>query len=79
MTNLSTKLKEKSNKDFWDISLEKYKISKAIRKLKKHGYTFKRLGELLNIDRHFVYNLMQMNLKPPKEILKKLEALDDIK
>lgn len=79
MQNLSTKPKEKSNQDFWDFSLEKYKISKVIRKLKKHGYTFKYLGEILNVDRHFVYNLMQMNLKPPEGLLKKLEALDDIK
>jgi len=75
MENLSTNLKEKPNQKNWDISLEKYRIAKTIRKLKKHGYTFKRLGELLEIDRHYVYNLMRMNLKPPEGILEKLEQL----
>lgn len=77
MTNLSTKVIEKTPKQNWDYSIEKYRISKAIRELKKKGYTFKRLGELLEIDRHYVYNLMQMNLKPPKGILEKLEQLND--
>ena len=75
MENLSTKVKEKTPQDFWDESLEKYRIAKTIRRLKKHGYTFKRLGELLEIDRHYVYNLMRMNLKPPEGILNKLEQL----
>lgn len=77
MSNLSTKVKEKAPKEFWEESLEKYRISKEIRRLKKHGYTFKRLGEILNIDRHYVYNLMRMNLKPPEGVLSKLEQLNE--
>ncbi len=77
MNTQGLKIENKPNKEFWDISLEKYRVSKAIRRLKKHGYTFKRLGEILNIDRHYVYNLMRMNLKPPEGILEKLEQLND--
>jgi hypothetical protein len=77
MNNQSLKIENKPNQDFWNESLEKYRIAKTIRKLKKHGYTFKRLGELLEIDRHYVYNLMRMNLKPPDGILEKLEQLND--
>ena len=77
MDNQSLKIENKPNQKNWDLALEKYRISKAIRKLKKHGYTFKRLGELLEIDRHYVYNLMRMNLKPPEGILTKLEQLND--
>ena len=77
MQNLSTKVKEKPNQKFWDLALEKYRISKEIRRLKKHGYTFKRLGDELNIDRHYVYNLMRMNLKPPVGTLERLEQLNE--
>jgi len=77
MTNLSTKVKEKPNQKFWDLALEKYRISKEIRRLKKHGHTFKELGKHLDIDRHYVYNLMRMNLKPPEKTLEKLEKLNE--
>ena len=77
MDNQSLKIENKPNQKFWDLALEKYRIAKTIRRLKKHGYTFKRLGEILEIDRHYVYNLMRMNLKPPEGILEKLKKLND--
>lgn len=77
MEKSSTDLKEKTDKQNWSDCLEKYRVSKSIRKLKKHGHTLKHLGELLNIDRHLVYNLMNMNFKPPEGILEKLEKLHE--
>lgn len=77
MKNLSTKTKEKKPIDYWRESIDKYNASRIIYKLKKHGYTFKTLGEILNIDRHYVYNLMRMNFRLPEGTLQKLEELEN--
>ncbi|MHB1125316.1 MAG: hypothetical protein ACYC0T_21740 [Ramlibacter sp.] len=64
--------------DFWNLSLEKYRASKAIRKLvtkKKNHFDFNKLSEILETDRHYIYQVMMMNVKPSIEFLKKLQEV----
>lgn len=82
MTILSTKdISKKRNltdwisADFWQLSLEKYRVSKRIRKvIKKNGsgFIFRELAKKLEVDRHYIYQVMMMNIKPSKDFLNKL-------
>ena len=72
------KLIDFTNGDFWHLSLEKYRTSKAIRKLvtkKNNHFDFNKLAEILETDRHYIYQVMVMNVKPSEEFLNKLESL----
>ena len=79
MNKNDTELLEWRNKDFWELSLKKYRVSKMIRKIinkNKNGFEFNELSKLLNVDRHYIYQVMLMNIKPNREFIDKLEDLE---
>ena len=64
--------------DFWELSLEKYRISKKIRKIinkNGKGFKFKELSEILNVSRDYIYQIMLMNIKPNREFIEKLNEI----
>ena len=72
------KITEYSDNDFWNLSLEKYRASKAIRKLvtkKNNHFDFNKLAEILEVDRHYIYQVMVMNVKPSQEFINKLNEV----
>ena len=75
------KLAEFTNQDFWNLAIEKYRVSKSLRKLLKKGnhFNFKQLSEILNVDRHYIYQVLIMTIKPNKEFLSKLKELENAK
>jgi len=71
-------LKSWENKDFWNYSLEKYRISKKIRKIisKNHrGFKFRDLAKALNVSSDYIYQVMMMNIKPNKDFIERLNEL----
>ena len=73
------KITEYTDDDFWELSLEKYRASKAVRKLitkKNNHFDFDKLAELLETDRHYIYQVMVMNIKASQEFINKLKELD---
>ena len=50
-------------------------IRKIINK-NKNGFEFNELSKLLNVDRHYIYQVMLMNIKPNREFINKLEDLE---
>jgi len=72
------KLIEWRNKNFWELSLEKYRVSKKIRKIisKNHGgFKFRELAKRLNVSRDYIYQVMLMNIKPNKDFINKLNKI----
>ncbi|MBA7583768.1 hypothetical protein ES708_25718 [subsurface metagenome] len=69
-------LKHWRPKDFWELSLEKYRVSKKIRKIinkNGKGFMFRELAKQLGVTRHYIYQVMLMNIKPNKEFIEKLK------
>ena len=80
MNKNDTELLEWKNKDFWELSLKKYRVSKMIRKIinkNKNGFEFNELSKLLNVDRHYIYQVMLMNIKPNRDFIDRLESLNN--
>ena len=80
MNKNDTELLEWRNKDFWELSLKKYRVSKMIRKIinkNKNGFEFNELSKLLNVDRHYIYQVMLMNIKPNRDFIDRLESLNN--
>ncbi len=85
MQNLSTKpdkkISEFKQHDFWDLSVNRYRISKRVRKLiprnKDNSFNFEKFAEMTGFDRHYVYQVAAMNLYPCPEFLKELERLEN--
>jgi len=72
------KLIEWRNKNFWELSLEKYRTSKKIRKIiskNGKGFKFRELAKRLNVSRDYVYQIMLMNIKPNKDFINKLNKI----
>ncbi len=72
------KITEFTNQDFWDLSIEKYRISKILRRLvkKNNHYDFNGFSKLIGFSRHYVYQVMTMNIKPSKEFIKIITQLE---
>ncbi|MCE5329891.1 hypothetical protein LLG07_06130 [bacterium] len=71
------KITEFTNQDFWDLSIEKYRISKILRKLikKNNHYDFNGFSKLIGFSRHYIYQVMTMNIKPSKEFIEKINQI----
>jgi len=75
-------LKHWKPKDFWELSLEKYRVSKKIRKIiskNGKGFMFRELAKQLGVTRHYVYQVMTMSIKPNNDFINKLNNFVDIK
>lgn len=85
MQNLSIKPDKKISEftplEFWNLSVERYRISKRVRKLiprnKDNSFNFEKFAEMTGFDRHYVYQVAAMNLYPCPEFLKELERLEN--
>ena len=68
------KITEFTNQDFWNLSIEKYRISKTLRDLVKKNkhYDFNGFSKLIGFSRHYIYQVMTMNIKPSKEFIEKI-------
>jgi len=75
------KISDFSNKEFWNLSIERYRISKKVRKLlprnKDKSFDYNSLAEKIGFDRHYIYQVAAMNLYPCEEFITKLENLND--
>jgi len=86
MTILSTKdisknsnLEDWISNDFWHLSLEKYRVSKRIRKVigkNGKGFIFRDLAKKLDVSRDYIYQTMMMNIKPSRDFINKLSELE---
>jgi hypothetical protein len=69
-------LKEWKDKDFWDYSLQKYRISKTLRRLlrkdKEKGFMYSELAKNINETSDYIYQMLIMNLKPKPDFIEKL-------
>lgn len=80
MTN--KKLTDFTNQDFWNLTIEKYRISKSIRKLiKRKGkhFDYKQLSEIFGVDRHYIYQVLMMTIKPNQDFINKLKEITNEK
>jgi len=63
--------------DYWQLAVKKYRVSKKIRQLiKRNGkFDFNGLAQKLDVDRHYIYQVMVMNVKPSDDFINKLDRL----
>ena len=68
-----------SNKDFWEYSLAKYRISKILRKLirNENGFHYESLSKRIGYSRNYIYQVLKMRIEPNKEFISKLEDLEN--
>ena len=81
MFMLPKDLKEWKDKDFWDYSLQKYRISKTLRRLlrkdKENGFMYAELSKMIDETNDYIYQMLIMNLKPKPDFIKKLNDLEE--
>ena len=80
MSMLPKDLKEWKDKDFWNYSLQKYRISKTLRRLlrrdKENGFMYAELSKMIDETNDYIYQMLIMNLKPKPDFIKKLNDLE---
>lgn len=64
----------KSNKDYWQDVLERYRLSKKIRNL-RGKISMVKIAELTDQTKQYIYGIQEMTIKPSEEFLKKLDQL----
>ena len=85
MQNLSTKsdkkISEFTTQEFWNLSIDRYRISKRVRKLvprnEDNSFDFDGFAKSLSFDRHYVYQVVAMNLYPCPEFIEEIERLEN--
>ena len=78
-TNDSKKLIDWGWLDFWMLAVQKYRISKKVRKHLKKGkdcFDYAELADKLGVDRHYIYQVLMMAIKPNEQFLEKLNQLE---
>jgi len=84
MQNLSIKPDKKISEftalEFWNLSIERYRISKRIRRIiprnKDKGFDYNKFSKVTGFNRHYIYQVTAMNIYPCQEFIKKLEDLE---
>jgi hypothetical protein len=73
------KFSDWTDKDFWDYTLAKYKISKKLRKIlkKNGGFQYSEVGRKIGFTKNYIYQVLRMILDPNKEFIEKLERLEN--
>jgi transcriptional regulator with XRE-family HTH domain len=70
----------KENKEYWQEFLERYRVSKMIREIrKKLNINQTELGRITGFSKQYVNNVQEMTIKPSEEFIKKLEQLKNFK
>ncbi|MCL4415258.1 MAG: hypothetical protein M1365_00945 [Actinobacteria bacterium] len=79
-TNENKKISNFNNQDFWDLSIKRYRMSKRVRMLvprnNDNSFDFDKFAKLIGFDRHYVYQVVAMNLYPCEDFIKRLEQLN---
>ena len=66
----------RSNKEYWQGTLDRYRVSKRIRRLRKK-LRLRDLEKQMGYSRQYINNIQEMNIKPNKEFINKLEDLEN--
>ena len=68
----------KSNKEYWEETLERYRVSKRIRKIrKKFNIRLKDLVKVMGYSKQYINNVQEIIIKPNKDFINKLEDLEN--
>ncbi|MGD9276388.1 MAG: hypothetical protein PVJ67_04395 [Candidatus Pacearchaeota archaeon] len=67
----------RSNKEYWQETLERYRISKQIRKMRKK-LRLRDLEKQLGYSRQYINNIQEIILKPSKDFINKLNDLINV-
>lgn len=70
-----------ANKDFWEYSLAKYRISKILRKLlkNKNGFRYDILSKNIGYSRSYIYQVLKMRIEPNGDFINKLKDFIELK
>lgn len=66
-----------TSQDFWQYTLDKYKISKLLRKICKegHGFNYIKLSNKIGYSRQYIYHVLKMKIDPSKDFLDKIQQI----
>ena len=68
----------RSNKEYWQETLERYRVSKRIREIrKKLKLGIKDLAKQMGYSRQYINNVQEIIIKPDREFMEKLEDLEN--
>ena len=67
----------RSNKEYWEETLERYRVSKRIREIrKKFKIPLKSLVKEMDYSKQYINNVQEIIIKPNREFINKLEDLE---
>lgn len=64
----------RSNKEYWQETLDRYRVSKLIRKIRRK-IRLRDLEKRLGYSRQYINNVQEIIIKPNKDFISKLEEL----
>ena len=68
----------RSNKEYWQETLERYRVSKRIREIrKKLKLGIKDLAKQMGYSRQYINNVQEIIIKSNREFINKLEDLEN--
>jgi transcriptional regulator with XRE-family HTH domain len=66
----------KSNKEYWEETLERYRVSKRIREMRrKLKLRLRDLEKKMGYSRQYINNVQEIIIKPDREFLRKLNEI----
>jgi len=67
----------KTNSKYWNEVLERYRVSKTIRRLReKFNISFKDLSEITGYSRQYIYGIQEITIKPSEDFKHILGAIE---
>ena len=66
----------RSNKEYWQETLERYRVSKRIRIIRRK-MRLRDLEKQLGYSRQYINNIQEVIIKPNKDFINKLEDLEN--
>lgn len=66
----------KSNGEYWQETLERYRLSKRIRRIRKK-LRLRDLEKQLGYSRQYINNIQEIIIKPNREFINKLKDLEN--
>lgn len=68
-----------TNKEFWEYSIRKYRVSKTLRNLArtKEGFTYTAIGKKLGKTKFYIYGVIKMSIDPDQDFITKLESIEN--
>lgn len=66
----------KSDKEYWDDTLSRYRASKLIRSIRRNSeITLSDIARFTNKTRQYVYNVQEINFKPSDDFIQRLKQI----